>query len=27
MSNIDFEIGEGNPAAIAIRFHVANMLI
>ncbi len=23
MSNIDFEIGEGNPAAIAIRFHVA----
>ncbi len=23
MSNIDFEIGNGNPAAIAIRFHVA----
>ncbi len=23
MSNIDFEIGQGNPAAIAIRFHVA----
>jgi sugar lactone lactonase YvrE len=23
MSNIDFEIGAGNPAAIAIRFHVA----
>lgn len=23
MSNVDFEIGEGNPAAIAIRFHVA----
>jgi sugar lactone lactonase YvrE len=23
MSNLDFEIGEGNPAAIAIRFHVA----
>jgi sugar lactone lactonase YvrE len=23
MSNIDFEIGEGNPAAIAVRFHVA----
>jgi sugar lactone lactonase YvrE len=23
MSNIDFEIGSGNPAAIAIRFHVA----
>ena len=23
MSNIDFEIGEGNPTAIAIRFHVA----
>jgi len=23
MSNIDFEIGEGNPAAIAIRFHTA----
>ena len=23
MSNIDFEIGDGNPAAIAIRFHVA----
>jgi hypothetical protein len=23
MSNIDFEIGPGNPAAIAIRFHVA----
>jgi sugar lactone lactonase YvrE len=23
MSNIDFEIGEGNPAAIGIRFHVA----
>jgi sugar lactone lactonase YvrE len=23
MSNIDFEIGEGNPVAIAIRFHVA----
>jgi sugar lactone lactonase YvrE len=23
MSNIDFEIGEGNPAAIAIRFHAA----
>jgi hypothetical protein len=23
MSNIDFEIGEGNPAAVAIRFHVA----
>jgi hypothetical protein len=23
MSNIDFAIGEGNPAAIAIRFHVA----
>jgi hypothetical protein len=23
ISNIDFEIGEGNPAAIAIRFHVA----
>jgi sugar lactone lactonase YvrE len=23
MCNIDFEIGEGNPAAIAIRFHVA----
>ena len=23
MSNIDFELGDGNPAAIAIRFHVA----
>jgi polygalacturonase len=23
MSNIDFEIGNGNPAAVAIRFHVA----
>ncbi len=23
MSNIDFQIGDGNPAAIAIRFHVA----
>jgi len=23
MSNVDFEIGQGNPAAIAIRFHVA----
>jgi sugar lactone lactonase YvrE len=23
MSNIDFEIGDGNPAAIAVRFHVA----
>jgi hypothetical protein len=23
MSNIDFELQEGNPAAIAIRFHVA----
>ena len=23
MTNIDFEIGEGNPAAVAIRFHVA----
>jgi len=23
MSNIDFEIGEGNPAAIAVRFHAA----
>ena len=23
MSNIDFEIGRGNPAAVAIRFHVA----
>ncbi len=23
LSNIDFEIGDGNPAAIAIRFHVA----
>lgn len=23
MSNIDFEIGSGNPAAVAIRFHVA----
>jgi sugar lactone lactonase YvrE len=23
MSNIDFEIGQGNPAAVAIRFHVA----
>ena len=23
MSNIDFEIGDGNPAAIAIRFHAA----
>jgi hypothetical protein len=23
MSNVDFEIGNGNPAAIAIRFHVA----
>jgi len=23
MSNIDFELGEGNPAAVAIRFHVA----
>lgn len=23
MSNIDFEIGEGNPAAVAVRFHVA----
>ena len=23
MSNIDFEIGDGNPSAIAIRFHVA----
>ncbi len=23
MSNIDFEIGEGNPSAVAIRFHVA----
>jgi hypothetical protein len=23
MSNIDFEIGEGNPAAVAMRFHVA----
>jgi hypothetical protein len=23
MSNIDFEIGDGNPAAVAVRFHVA----
>ena len=23
MSNVDFEVGEGNPAAVAIRFHVA----
>ena len=23
MSNVDFEIGEGNPAAVAVRFHVA----
>ena len=23
MTNIDFEIGRGNPAAVAIRFHVA----
>ena len=23
MSNIDFEVGEGNPAAVAIRFHAA----
>jgi len=23
MSNVDFEIGKGNPAAVAIRFHVA----
>jgi len=23
MSNIDFEIGDGNPAAVAIRFHIA----
>jgi Pectate lyase superfamily protein/SMP-30/Gluconolactonase/LRE-like region len=23
ISNIDFEIGEGNPAAVAVRFHVA----
>ena len=23
MSNVDFEMGEGNPAAVAIRFHVA----
>ncbi len=23
MANLDFEIGEGNPAAVAIRFHVA----
>ena len=23
MMNIDFEIGDGNPAAVAIRFHVA----
>jgi hypothetical protein len=23
MNNIDFEIGEGNPAAVAVRFHVA----
>jgi hypothetical protein len=23
MSNIDFEVGEGNPAAVAVRFHVA----
>jgi len=23
MTNIDFEIGEGNPAAVAVRFHVA----
>ncbi len=23
MSNVDFEIGNGNPAAIGIRFHVA----
>lgn len=23
ISNVDFEIGEGNPAAIAVRFHVA----
>jgi sugar lactone lactonase YvrE len=23
MSNVDFEIGEGNPAAVGIRFHVA----
>ncbi len=23
MSNLDFEIGEGNPAAVAVRFHVA----
>ena len=23
MSNIDFEIGEGNTAAVAIRFHAA----
>jgi len=23
MSNIDFEVGDGNPAAVAVRFHVA----
>ncbi len=23
MSNVDFEIGDGNPAAVAVRFHVA----
>jgi hypothetical protein len=23
MANVDFEIGEGNPAAVAVRFHVA----
>src|SRR6476661_4165323 len=23
MTNIDFEIGDGNPAAVAVRFHVA----
>ena len=23
MSNVDFEIGEGNPAAVGIRFHIA----
>ena len=23
MSNIDFEVGEGNPSAVCVRFHVA----
>ncbi len=23
MSNVDFEIGDGNPGAVGIRFHIA----